>query len=147
MIRAIENKDVDLRWKNFSLFEEKDKKYQKSAGDKLCPEDAIKMLHLKYLNSGVNIDKCETCGGIWLDKNEFEAILQYLEQLLVLETAPDYARDAWSKFTEIGSVHDGIISELKDFLVVLKLFEMRIVAEHPTMQTAIEKTLEYSPFN
>jgi len=144
---AIDKRDDDMRWENFSLFEEKSKKYEKSASKKLCPENNILMYSLKYMDSGVAIDKCERCGGVWLDKNGFDAIVKYLENLLITETASDYAKDAWRQFVEIGTKHDGVIAEIKDFLVVMKLFEMRLIAEHPSMQTAIEKTFEYVPYN
>jgi Zn-finger nucleic acid-binding protein len=144
---AIDKRDDDMRWENFSLFEEKSKKYEKSTSKRLCPKDNIPMYSLKYMDSGVAIDKCERCGGVWLDKNEFDAIVNYLENLLITETASDYAKDAWRQFVEIGTKHDGVIAEIKDFLVVMKLFEMKIIAEHPSIQTAIEKTLEYVPYN
>jgi Zn-finger nucleic acid-binding protein len=144
---AIEKRDDDLRWENFSLFEEKSKKYAKLQSKKLCPEDNIPMYSLKYMDSSIVIDKCEHCGGIWLDKNEFDAIVKFLENVLITETASEYAKDAWRQFVEIGTKHDGTIAEIKDFLVVMKLFETRLIAENPSMQTAIEKTLEYVPYN
>lgn len=145
--QALEKKDDDLRWADFSLFEEKHNKYENTSGKKTCPTDGSVMYTLKYMDSGVFIDKCETCGGVWLDKKEFQAIITYLENLLIHETASDYAKDAWRKFTEIGTHEETIFSEIKDFLVVLKLFEMKLVAENPSLQTIIEKTYQYIPYN
>ena len=143
----IEKKDDDLRWMDFSLFEEKGNKYEKTLSERLCPKDSKKMGTFKYLDSGVVINKCEQCGGVWLDNNELQKILKYLETVVITETASDYTKEAWEHFKEIGTEHHGIISEIKDFLVVMKLLEMRIVAENPSMQTVIEKTYEYVPYN
>ena len=38
-----------------------------------CPNDNSELVKEKY-EGEVEIDKCETCGGIWLDKGELEAI-------------------------------------------------------------------------
>jgi len=145
--QAIERSDEDLRWENFSLFEEKSKKYEKLESKKICPEDNIPMYGLKYMDSGIVIDKCERCGGVWLDKNEFNAIIKYLENLLITETASEYVKEAWKQFVEIGTKHDGVIAEIKDFLIVTKLFEIRLIADHPSMESAFEKTLKYIPYN
>jgi len=38
-----------------------------------CPKCAVEMS--KKHSMGVTIDKCESCGGIWLDKGEIEKIV------------------------------------------------------------------------
>ena len=37
----------------------------------LCPDQKLKIIHI----SGVEIDACETCGGIFFDEDEIKAIL------------------------------------------------------------------------
>jgi Zn-finger nucleic acid-binding protein len=39
-----------------------------------CPRGDGKMTTLNF--EGVEIDRCETCGGVWLDKGELEQLRQ-----------------------------------------------------------------------
>ncbi|MBN2052594.1 zf-TFIIB domain-containing protein [Candidatus Woesearchaeota archaeon] len=42
-----------------------------------CPKCAIEMSKKK--RNGITIDKCESCGGIWLDKGEIDIILNKID--------------------------------------------------------------------
>jgi len=52
------------------LFKKKDKVLN-------CPKDQTPMI--KLTSKGVTIDKCEKCGGIWLDKGEMRRIISNVE--------------------------------------------------------------------
>jgi hypothetical protein len=41
----------------------------------LCPKDSGAPLVHKTIE-GITVDLCETCGGVWLDKGELEAITE-----------------------------------------------------------------------
>jgi len=43
-----------------------------------CPKDNTPMQ--KKTREGITIDKCEKCGGIWLDKGEMEKIIRKIEE-------------------------------------------------------------------
>ncbi len=46
----------------------------------ICPECGRTMTKLNYAyNSNVIVDNCETCGGVWLDKDEIEKIAAFLK--------------------------------------------------------------------
>jgi len=45
-----------------------------------CPQDGTMMSQHEFLeHSGIKIDQCPTCAGVWLDKSELANILTYLE--------------------------------------------------------------------
>ena len=45
-----------------------------------CPRCGVDLVRVNYaVSSGVMIDRCRNCGGVWLDKNELEQI-QYLAE-------------------------------------------------------------------
>lgn len=46
-----------------------------------CPTCDHPMHAHPYLESGVTIDTCHLCGGVWLDKGEFSALVAYAESL------------------------------------------------------------------
>lgn len=48
----------------------------------ICPRCAIEMEHLS--RHGVTVDRCEVCGGVWLDKGELETIVETVRAPVVL---------------------------------------------------------------
>jgi uncharacterized protein len=128
--RAKDSTDEDLAWLDFDIFEEKQNKYSKSESHRICPKDSTKLNKLTYAHSNVSIDTCPHCHGIFLDKDEFENIIKFLENEVVENTSGDWAKEALKEFSEILSSEDMKASEFKDLLTVLKLGETRLSAEH-----------------
>lgn len=122
--------DSDLAWINFDIFEEKGSKYEKNQGNKLCPKDSSSLQKFTYSHSKVSIDACPTCHGIFLDKNEFDKIISYLEKEVVSNTSGDWVKEALNEFNEILNGEEIKASELRDLLTVIKLGETRLSAEH-----------------
>jgi Zn-finger nucleic acid-binding protein len=46
-----------------------------------CPQDSSALRQHEFAeHSGITIDQCATCQGIWLDKGELASILNYLDK-------------------------------------------------------------------
>lgn len=135
--KAKDSTDTDLAWLDFDIFEEKESKYHKSETDKLCPRDGSSLSKLTYSHSSVSIDTCPVCHGIFLDKNEFEKIIKFLENEVVENTSGDWAKEALSQFGEILNAQDMKSSEFKDLFTILKLGETRLSAEHEKITTVL----------
>ena len=117
--RAKDNVDDNLRWLDFDLFDHKENKYQQSTSQKICPKDSSKMAALTYMDSKIVIDKCDVCQGVFLDNQEFEKIIKYLEKMVVTESADHYGKDVIKEFGEILTGSESKMSEIKDFLSVM----------------------------
>lgn len=50
-------------------------------GPRMCPVCDHTMHAHPYLETGVTIDSCQVCGGVWLDEGEFAAVLARGEAL------------------------------------------------------------------
>ena len=144
--KAKDKTDDDLRWLDFDPFGDKADTLSVASEGKPCPKCLTAMLSLKYKDSGTVIDKCSKCKGIWLNHREFERIVKYLENIVLAKSASDYAKDAFKQFVEVAAGPEGVISEVKDFLAVLKLLELRIAVEHPGLVKASQKIYQQSPF-
>ncbi len=143
---AKDNTDEDLRWLDFDLFAEKTGKFALVAGEMKCPKCGKTMQAKKYAGSGVIINVCPDQHGVWLDKGEFQKIIHYLEGRLVREPSGELAKDMVKQFEEIATGPEGAISELKDFLAVTKLYEMRLTAEHPWLDSVLTTYYAVTPF-
>jgi len=143
--KLIEKTDEDLSWIDFDAFQEEDKFRVKSEG-KTCPKCGKKMNSMTYRNSGVVIDLCRECGGVWLDKNEFAKIVENLRNLMWDKPSSEYSAELGKQFIDIVSHPTHALSEIKDFFVVLKLLELRMMSEHPDLARAVEAINSNSPF-
>ena len=48
---------------------------------RFCPEDGTGLMEFEYQeHSGIKMDICPTCHGIWLDGNELNRLLNYLSE-------------------------------------------------------------------
>lgn len=146
--RAKDAADEDLRWFEFDLFEDSGgNKYTKYKTDKKCPKDNSEMISLEYQNSGVRIDKCILCNGVWLEKGEFDKIIAYLDKKVNEMSAGELGRDALKELSDLAQGTDDVGEELKDLLTLLKLYEVRLEAEHPTAESWVRNLIAYWPIH
>ena len=145
--KAKDNTDEDLRWLDFDPFVKTEKHFNVAPHEgEACPKCTQKMTALTYANSGVVIEKCEQCRGIWLRDGEFRKIIAYLEDLVTAQPASKYVADSFKQFLEIVTGPEDRISEAKDFLVILKLLKLRAAVEHSKIAAATNKIYQYLPF-
>jgi Zn-finger nucleic acid-binding protein len=144
--QAKDRSGQELRWLDFDPFARHAAASPASSKRRLCPRCALAMGVIVYETSGVLIDKCSNCHGIWLDHGEFEKIVKHLEDEVSSETASQYRREAEKQFAQIVAGPEGPISELRDFFAVLNLLEMRLGVEHRTLADTVEGIYVASPF-
>jgi Zn-finger nucleic acid-binding protein len=144
--RAKDHTDEDLRWLDFDPFAGDAGASPKTSKERDCPRCSVKMGAIVYEDSGVCIDKCSKCLGIWLDHGEFEKIVRYLEKEVDSETAAQYREEAKRQLGQVFSGPEGPLSELRDLFVVLHLLRMRTGVEHSRLAGAIDVIYLANPF-
>ena len=144
--RAKDRTDQYLRWLDFDPFAGDTSDPEVIGFARLCPRCSHKMGVIGYETSGVLIDKCSSCHGVWLNHGEFEKIVKHLKTETCTETAAQYRKDVQHQFQEIFTGPEGPISELRDFFAVLNLLEMRLAVEHPTLAATVQDIYLSSPF-
>jgi hypothetical protein len=60
--------------------EAEEKKRLKELHYMRCPKCGMKLIEISYKN--IDVDKCSSCNGIWLDAGELEAISKYEKGML-----------------------------------------------------------------
>ena len=104
------------------------------------------MITIDYDNTGVEIDYCPACRGVWLDSGEFGKIIDALLEELTTKSAGDYWKATLQEAKEIITGKEGLISEWKDFSNVVRMMQYRILAENPKLGEAIASYQQSSPF-
>ena len=133
---AKDQTDPDLNWLDFEIWKHKDQ-FRVSAHPLQCPKCKIDMYAVNYGNTGVEIDYCAKCRGIWLDKGEFTKIIEALEQELETKDVSDYVKASLREAKEVVAGPEKSASEWKDFTTVLRMLQYRIFSEKPRLLTEL----------
>jgi uncharacterized protein len=135
--KAKDSTDEDLRWLDFDIFEHLDKKYEVEISSRVCPIDEVKLEVLTYSDSKIKIDACPNGHGVFLDDQEFEKIISYLENKVTSTSSGEFAKDALAQLSDVLTGPEPVASEVKDFITVLRLFGKRLEAEHSNISYVI----------
>lgn len=136
--RVKDKKDEFLRWVDIDPWKD-EAKFKISGSGKVCPVCGVPLYSVKYDGFDVEIDLCNICHGIWLDKDEFDKIIIYLQEKIKRETLLEYLKDIGEEFLEILVGPEKIDSEIADFLVIMKLLEYRLLSKMPVISQIIAR--------
>ena len=127
--QAKDSQDPDIVWLDFDPFGDDAEALSTASEGKECPKCGWQMNSLTYRKSGVVIDKCENCRGVWLDHEEFEHIVEHLRELVDTTSAGEYAGKTFQQLLEILVGPEGPVSETKDFLAAYRMLKLRMAVE------------------
>ncbi len=104
------------------------------------------MATISYAATGVTVDYCAEGHGVWLDKGEFQAIIEALEKEMLSKNVSDYVTASLEEAMEIFAGDEGFISEWKDFLTVTRLLQYRVLVENPKVAELLIALQTTNPF-
>lgn len=135
----------NLAWMDFEMW--KDQELFNVAESALkCPADGQGLAAIHYGETGVVVDHCVKCGGVWLDAGEFENLIEALKDEASAMPASAYVRTALHEATELVSGDKSFVSEWRDFATVLRLMEYRLLVENPRLNKLLLDFARLSPF-
>jgi len=125
-----DHRDQNLSWLKFDLWEDENK-LMISGRSINCPRDKKPLFKIKYGETGVMVDICFDCHGIWLDKEELDKIILELKEKINSETIPEYLNDLSGEVKSLVIHPDQMEIELKHIMILMKLLEYRFLAQYP----------------
>ena len=143
--RAKDQVDGDLNWMDFDLWKHHDK-FSVSAKAVKCPKCDVDMAAISYGKTGVEIDYCLKCQGVWLDGGEFERIIDALTEELLTKSVSDYVKASVAEAKEIVTGSEGLVSEWKDFATVVRMLQYRVLSGNQHLHNALVEFGKSSPF-
>lgn len=135
-VKMKDKEDEFLRWLDVDLFSDP-KQFVGGYSTMTCPKDKQLLYEISYDNADIKVDVCNTCKGIWLDKNEYEQITAFLKRMVFRENAAQYMKHVKEEIKEIFTGPEDVMSELRDVYVVFRLLENRIVSQWPRIEEII----------
>ncbi len=133
---AKDEKDKDLKWLDIDLWKN-EKKFKISYGMRLCPSCRVPLYEVYYGDSGIIVDVCNLCHGVWLDRAEFKKITEWLKQKADNEVLNNYAKNLFEELVEIFAGPEPLREEILDFLTILKLLNYKFATKHPVISKLI----------
>jgi len=133
---AKDEKDVYVRWLDIDLWRDKEK-FKISYGIRLCPSCRVPLYEVYYGDSGIIVDVCNLCHGIWLDRAEFKKITDWLREKADYMILNSYAKTLFRELAEIFTGPETLREEVLDFLIVLKLLNYKITIQQPELAKMI----------
>jgi Zn-finger nucleic acid-binding protein len=133
---AKDKADPDLRWMDFDFFANGGHLGMRH-GSRDCPKCASAMVELEYDQTGVIVDCCTNCKGLWLDGGEFNKIVSSLQDQLVGQQVPELIKNSLLEAVELVSGPEPRASEWRDFSAVMVVLGRRIFVENPALSNAI----------
>ena len=134
--QAKDEKDQDLKWLDIDLWQKRTK-FKISQTQKYCPVCSTPLYAVRYNDSQIEVDVCNLCQGIWLDRGEFKKIVDYLKEKGKEEILKNYFKNLVKQGRGIFTGPETFRSELTDFLMVLKLLNYKFTVQHPTISKII----------
>jgi Zn-finger nucleic acid-binding protein len=130
--RVKDASDRDLNWMDFDLWKHPDR-FRVGENPLGCPTCSISMVAIDYGDTGVEVDTCTSCRGVWLDGGELEKIIGRLTEELTTMEASDLFRASLEEARELISGSEGFASEWRDLATVLRLLQYRLLSGNPTL--------------
>jgi len=133
-----DQKDKNLKWLDIDLWKD-ETEFKISPGMRLCPLCRLPLYEVYYGDSGIIVDVCNLCRGIWLERSEFKKIIEYLKKKADFELLEKYTKNLIMEFWEIFSGPESLKEEISDFLMVLKLLNYKFTTQHPKITEIISQ--------
>lgn len=130
--RIVETERADARWMDLDLWRDTEA-VQGQPSARACPYGHGPLATLTYGESGIEVDVCPTCGGVWLDTGELEKILAYLSKRATSLSLPGYIAESLRGARDLIAGEESLVTEWKDFRAVLRMLRLRLAVDHPTI--------------
>ena len=137
--------DPNLNWLDFEIWKHEDK-FSSNEGSVECPTCHIPTVGIEYGHTGVNVDYCKNCHGVWLDKDELPNIIGALETEINEKTFSEYVHESIKEAKELVTGHESFMSEWKDLSSVFKLRQYRLYVEKPELVETLTDLNTINPF-
>lgn len=128
--KARDKNDESTNWFDFDLWKDLDT-FDLETSNRVCPSDSVALHKLHYGDSDIEIEACKNCNGIWLDKDEFEKIMEYVKKQSSYEILNNYLKNLIQEGKEVVTGPESFKSELADVLMLVKLFQYKFATQHP----------------
>jgi Zn-finger nucleic acid-binding protein len=133
---ATDAADHDVAWMDFEIWTHPER-FRALARPMSCPSCGGALSGIEYGQTGVTVDVCGPCRGVWLDDGEFEHLVGALERELETKDAAGFVKASLGEAKELVAGRQSRVTEWRDLRTVLRLLHMRFFVEHPKLASLL----------
>ena len=133
-LRKLKNEALEgrLHWLNDEV--DNVEKTTAVPSERACPKSHGKMLSVAFGKSSIVIDWCPKCHGIWLDRAEFDSILEYLNTEAANATRKDVEKEIVQDLKKLWKGDpESRATEVADIAAAVMALANVTVFEHPAL--------------
>jgi uncharacterized protein len=133
-LRKLKNavNDGQLHWLNREV--DNVEKVSSVVSSRSCPKcPSIKLRSIVFGHSGVVIDSCPDCHGVWLDRGEFDSIVHFLRNDAANATAKEIGQELREDLRKAvsGEGPESRMAELGDAAAAIEALANTVIFDHP----------------
>lgn len=133
----VEKDPEDYAWSDIELWRDPAKfSIIESAG--ACPNDSASLTSLEYLGAPCIIEICPDCMGVWLDREQYDDLVDYLDMQIDPEFVAEAAGDAHERYTKLFTSEEAGKTEESDLAKVMYMLQLRFGIESATLKDVRE---------
>jgi hypothetical protein len=140
-LRRLKDKSIRDSWGTLRWMDDEVEAIEKASlmfSKRLCPKcKGVRFISGNFGDSNIMIDWCPSCHGLWLDKGEFQGIVQFLSEKLIKLSSAEMASKAYQEIKEIWNGTESKISEILDAKAAISTLIAITIFEHPALYKAI----------
>ena len=135
-LRKLKNtvNDGQLHWLNREV--DNVEKVSAVVSSRTCPKcPSIKLRSIVFGHSGVVIDSCPDCHGLWLDRGEFDSIVHFLHDEATHATAEEIGQELREDLRKAvsGEGPESRLAELGDAAAAVEALANTVIFDHPAL--------------
>lgn len=104
------------------------------ASRRVCPKcEGVLFVSATFGDSKILVDWCPKCNGIWLDRDEFQEIIEFLRGKLNKLSSGEMAKQVYEEIKEIWGGSENKVSEILDAKAAISALINITIFEHPKL--------------
>ncbi len=136
-LRALKDRSEKGTWQTLRWIDDEVEAIDKAnamPSKRVCPKcKGIELVSTNFGNSPMIIDWCPSCHGTWLDRDEFQGIIQCLRDKLNKLSCDEMKRKVFEEIKEIWDGPESKISEVLDAKAAISALINITIFEHPAL--------------
>jgi len=136
-LRGLKDKTAKGSWQTLRWMDDEVEaigKHNAMPSKRLCPKcRKIQFVSASFGDSRILIDWCPKCNGVWLDRDEFQQIVEFLKSKHNKLTSDEMRKLVYEEIKEIWDGPEDKISEILDAKAAISALINITIFEHPKL--------------
>lgn len=136
-LRKLKDKSERASWSSLRWLDDEIEAIEETnaaTSERRCPKcERAKLVSTSFGDSTIIVDWCPSCQGAWLDRDEFQGIVEYLKAELNDMSSAEVRRKVYQEIKEVWSGRESKIAEILDAKAAIGALINLTIFHHPKL--------------